>query len=472
MSRVKSLQTGQTAPQPCPVNMSWNLHQILKKSIPDTQQSGFNLFQVKKLPTDPPQLRAPIPDTPHPRPNPRAHPYNGYHMRKQTHPLNQAQLSPRAVDSPQTSLGLGPASVAAPKPAPRTSAGKRTCIASSISNQRRNKGAAGASGIEVQDPLRSLPYPFAPSHQAMPPPPFQVPSSYLAHRSRRTHHRDDGPIDIDSRLRLLAPQEGKFGRRNLYAQQRVLDEKLKRIKAAGEALARRDTGASAIVPSINVVGDVSTPQRSLTTGAASSGASYASWTGSRKFNTTAFDSTSSERQHRRGFIPAQVSGTRYEHHQPRMASPNRPVGQDPDPRGVQSMNGKNVSAPVSPFHNARAPVEVDIRPPSVQPVPRRHAHAHAAADRRVVAATSLSTSQGDHTSPVYHRKAGFDEQKDVIRTDTLAGSPAPAAESATVWVDIGCDRLRDIPGADAWAAESFAGPDGAMLCDTPVVNIG
>lgn len=80
----------------------------------DTLQSGFNLFQVNKLPPDPPQIQTPIPNIPHP--HHRAHP-KVYNTRKQTHPPNEAQISPepRPVDSPQTSAG--PASVAVPKPA-------------------------------------------------------------------------------------------------------------------------------------------------------------------------------------------------------------------------------------------------------------------------------------------------------------------------------------------------------------------
>ncbi|OJT14358.1 hypothetical protein TRAPUB_9109, partial [Trametes pubescens] len=471
MSRVKSLQTGQTAPQPCPVNMPWDLHRILKKSSPpENQQTGFNLFKVGKPPPDLPQIRTSPLNIPHLRPNPRAHLYNGYNTRTQTHPLNQAQPSPRAVDSPPTSVGR--ASVAAPKPALRTSAGKRTGIASSNSNQRRNKGAAGSAGIEVQGPLLSLPHPVVPSHQAVPPPPLQVQSSYLAHRSRRTHHRDDGPLDIDSRLRLLAPQEGTFAQQGLYAKQRSLDEKLKWIKAAGEAMARRDTGASAIYSGTNTVGSVSAPQRSLAMGSGQSDASYAPQGRLPHSSTTAICPAFNERQRYDGFIPAQVSGARYEQQQYRTASPNPPPGQDQDPQDMQNVDAGILPAPGPPYHNTPIPVEVNTGVSSVRPASRRLARAHAAADGRVVAATSSSTFHGDHASSVYHGEAGFDEQKDVIRTETVAGS-RPPAESAAVWVHVACDRLSDIPGADAWATESFAGPDGAsMLCDTPVANIG
>lgn len=50
MSRVEPSQTGQTAPQRCPVNLSWNLHKTLKESIPvrslprrTSYQTDYNL---------------------------------------------------------------------------------------------------------------------------------------------------------------------------------------------------------------------------------------------------------------------------------------------------------------------------------------------------------------------------------------------------------------------------------------------
>ncbi|OJT15973.1 hypothetical protein TRAPUB_7204, partial [Trametes pubescens] len=350
------------------------------------------------------------------------------------------------------------------------SSGKRTGIASSNSNQRRNKGAPGA-GIEVQGPLRSLPYPFAPSQQAVLPPPLQVPSSYLAHRSRRTHHRDDGPIDIGSRLRLLAPQEGRFGRRSLYAQQRALDEKLKQIKATGEALSRRDTGAPAIVPGTNAANSVPAPHRGrLATGSAQSSASHASRAGLQHFSTTAIHPAFSERQRHDGHISAQVFGVQYQQHHLEMPPPGRHYGQAQRPQHTRREDMWNVPSPGPPRHDTHAPVEVEIGAIAIQPARRHQARAHGAADDRIVAAPLSSASHDDLVSPpFYPGQAGFGQQEDVAWTSTLAGGPAPL--SATVQVDTGLgDIPSNIPTAGIWAAECLAGTERVIPYDVPVLS--
>ncbi|EIW57723.1 uncharacterized protein TRAVEDRAFT_21257 [Trametes versicolor FP-101664 SS1] len=452
MSRAELSQTGETAPQRCPINMTWDLPQKIKKSFPDEeQQKGYNLFRVNKSPPDPAprsQAAIPIPIKPRPASGPRAHLDKACDPREPTHSPTEAQLSPQAIGGSPPTL-MDPASVAAHKPSAHASAGKRTGNAISKSNGCRNK-RVGDNGFDAHGPLPSLPHPHIPSQQTVPSP-YLRRSSYLAHRSQRTRRRGNGgPIDLDSDLRRLTPQEGDFGRRRLRDKLRILENTLNQVKAIEEALARRGTRAPAHAPGINSVGSVSAPQCGLATGSRQTGASYDLWAGVHHFDTTAIDpSLFSDRQRQGELIPEQHP--RHQH--------------------TQHEDTWNVPAPGPPHHNTRARVEVESEA-CVQPAHRQQAHAHASADGRIVAARSSSTSHGDPTQPrFYPGQAGFGEQDDVSWASTLAGYPAP--ESVIVQVDTGLgDISSGIPSAGVWAAECLACIDGAMPCDVPVVGLG
>ncbi|OJT02430.1 hypothetical protein TRAPUB_6997 [Trametes pubescens] len=342
--------------------------------------------------------------------------------RKRTQQPNQVELARRTVVSPPTLVGTP--SVAASEPANvSASVVEDTCATASRANQRHN-GRSRGNGIasESQGSLSALPYPTIPFLQAAHPPNHSYPPSFLVDRPQRSHYRDKcGPnhprrqvaspdIDtqeltphdtqraIDDTLRPLnaggdASEAWRatsasvynpgtstvdlqaFGRRSLQAKQRALDDKLKRIKAVGEASARRDTGPSACVPGTNGVSNVSALQSNLATGSAQSGASHAPWKELQHFSTTAVHPTFGERQRQVRFIPAQV-GLRYQQQHPRMASPNPPAGQDQHILDVRSVDAQNVPVPGPPHHNTRAAVRVEVdmgtrKRPTVAPYDKR-----------------------------------------------------------------------------------------------------
>lgn len=323
-------------------------------------------------------------------------------------------------------------------------AGKRTGGAPSKRNRHTKKGPRGSG--------------------------TKPPSGPPPHRTQRTHRRDDrGSVDLDSRPRLrLAPQEGMFSQRSIRAKQRNLNDLSKWLKAIEEASARQGPPALADVPGAG--GDVSAPQRGFTKGLVQSGVSYAPWTAMQHFSTAAVYPTFSDRQRYGGFISAQVFGAQYGQHLSGMASPNQPASQHQYPADMRNSDARSVPA-LGAGDNARAHAHVKMGTISVQPAPRREVHAHAAADSRVVAAKPLSRSSGDPApSSVYPGHAQFGEH-DLTRADILAGYPAPV-KSATVCVEVGCDRIGDVSDADSWAADMFACPDGPIRCDTPVMNIG
>ncbi|KAL1949683.1 hypothetical protein VTO73DRAFT_8564 [Trametes versicolor] len=487
MSRVEPSQTGKTAPQRCPVNLSWNLHKTLKGSIPGVvRQTAFNLFQANKPPPDQPRTQPPIPIPiePRPAPGPLAHLDNGGNTEEQTHLPNETHLS-GPVDSPPTEVR--PASVAAHKPAARAvsfhvsiayrqsrelngrhryiqSSGKRTSTTTSKSNRRCHKGAKG-DGIEVHGPLPSLPHPIVPSHQAMPSPHLRR-SSYLAHRSQRTRRRGDGgPIDLDSDLRRLTPQEGDFGRRRLRDKQQILIDTLKQLKLIEEALPQRRNHASSRVSKTNAIGDVFVHQRGLETGSAQSGAGYAPRTRLQHFNATAVYPTFSERQRHGGLIPVQVFGAQDERQRFGMTSLHLSAERGQRARDMRSTGARNLPAAGFPCHNAYAAVAVEREATSFEPAPHPRAHAHAAADSRLVIATYLPTFHHDPAPSVRPGQTGFDEHDDVS-ADIPTGHLAHV-KSTAVLADVECGEIHS---ADSCVAEFFASTDGVVSCDMPVVD--
>ncbi|KAL1949699.1 hypothetical protein VTO73DRAFT_8580 [Trametes versicolor] len=399
---------------------------------------------------------------------PLAHLDNGGNTEEQTHLPNETHLS-GPIDSPPTEVRL--ASVAAHKPAARASSGKRTSTTTSKSNRRCHKGAKG-DGIEAHGPLPSLPHPIVPSHQAMPSPHLRR-SSYLAHRSQRTRRRGDGgPIDLDSDLRRLTPQEGDFGLRRLQDKQQILVDTLKQLKVIEEELAQRGKHASLRVSESNTADCASAPQHSLTMGSAQNGASNNPWTRLRHFSTTAVYPTFSERQRHGGFLPAQGFVSQYG--QPghsSMASLIPPTVQDRRPLDIRSMDVQSAPPPGPPSHNVRAFVEVEMEATPIQPAPRRQAHAHATVDGGIVTATSSSTFHGNPAPPFYPGQAGFGGQGDVVRAGTLP--VCSVSELATVQpASTRRGRLGEILGAEALEAECFFDEARAIPCDASVVTLG
>lgn len=290
----------------------------------------------------------------------------------------------------------------------------------------------------------------------------------MVHRLQRARNCTDGaPIDLDSHLHRLAPQEGNFGRRRLHDKLRTLKNTLEQLKGIEEALAQRGTHSSPRISDTNTADCASASQRGLgVVGSAQSGVSCAPWNKLQQFSTTTIYPTSSECQRRGGLIPAQ-SFEAY-HHQPQsgMAPLDRSAVQDQYSRDMRSVDARNVPAPGPPCRNARAFVEVELDATSVRPAARRQTHTRVTADGRVVAVDSLTTSYGDHAPSVYPGEAKFGEQEEAVWASTLAGNLVPA-ESASVLVDIGCDS----PGADSWASEVFASSDSAQPRNMHVVDI-